>query len=129
MNAKKNEKGLWYLAAPYSHKDDYIRYLRVLQINKVASHLFDEGYWIFSPISHTHPIKEVSAPGQIARDGSWEFWKEYDEYMLSLCDGIIVLMLDGYENSVGVTAEHKFARENNIPVLFFDPLTYTFLTI
>jgi hypothetical protein len=47
----------------------------------------------FSPISHTHPI---ALEGDLPL--GWEYWKAYDEKMLSICDEMVVLMLPGWES-------------------------------
>ena len=121
MKSKKKE--LWYLAAPYSHDDPYVKALRFLQINKVTAHLFNEGYFIFSPISHTHPVREVSCAGDWTIDGGWEFWEEYDTLMLSKCNGIFILKLRGWDLSVGVSAERKIAKKLKLPEKFVCPST------
>jgi hypothetical protein len=42
------------------------------------------------------------------------FWLDATLNILDRCDGI--LMVDGWENSEGAKAEHKFATEKGIPV-------------
>jgi hypothetical protein len=110
---------LIYLAAPYSHSDNYVRHRRFLEINRVTGHLFSKGLYVFSPISHTHPIKETCN-----LDGGWEFWAGYDRKMIEVSDFLYVLTLEGWKDSIGVTAEIKLASiVLNKPVSYIHPLT------
>jgi len=109
------DKKIVYLAAPYSHKDPAIKQSRFEQINKVAAKLMSEGVILFSPISHTHPI---ALAGSLP--GNWEFWATYDRAILENCKKIIVLKLDGWKESTGVSAEIDIAKELNIPVEYME---------
>ena len=104
---------LIYLAVPYSHPDPAIRQQRFEIVNQVAATLMREGLHIFSPISHTHPITTC---GDLPT--SWEFWKEYDEAMLARCVSLMVLMLSGWRESIGVRAEIRIAENLGLPVRF-----------
>jgi hypothetical protein len=70
----------------------------------------------FSPICHTHPIAVLCK-----LPGDWEYWKQYDETMLSRCDEIWVLCLDGVEDSAGVNAEIALAKELGLDVWYIYP--------
>lgn len=106
---------LIYLACPYSHADHAVMVDRWNSVNKVAAKLMSDGHYIFSPISHTHPIAEHGLPR------GWEYWKGYDRRMIESCDEIIVLKLDGWEASTGVQAEIEIGKELGIPVSYIDP--------
>jgi hypothetical protein len=73
-----------------------------------------QGYHVFSPISHGHPI---STAGKLP--GDWKYWESNCRKMLKICDKLIVLTLDGWENSTGVQNEVRIAKEMNIPVSYF----------
>jgi hypothetical protein len=104
-----------YLATPYTHKDHQIMEARFKMVNKVAAKLMAEGKYIFSPISHTHPIAEA---GQLPR--GWEYWEGYDRQILKNCTKIIVLKLPGWDISSGVQAEIQIGKELGIPVEYAD---------
>ncbi len=107
---------LTYLASPYSHPDHYMRIARFILVCRVAAKLMEGGRYIFSPISHTHPIAELS-------DGlpvGWEFWEGYDRCMIACCDDLLVLRLPGWETSKGVQAEIKIATDHGQPVEYMD---------
>ena len=108
-------KTLIYLATPYSDPDPTIREQRFCIVNGVAARLMREGYHIFSPISHTHPI---ALAGDLPK--GWDFWHEFDKAVLSACAKVIVLRQPGWETSTGVKAEIKLAQEMGLSVEYID---------
>ena len=110
-------KKLIYLACPYSHPDKTVMEDRFNRVNKVAAKLMATGNYIFSPISHTHPI---ACAGNLPR--GWEYWNGYDTEIISNCGKVIVLMLEGWDKSTGVQAEIKLAEQFNIPVEYISEL-------
>ncbi len=111
------ERKLVYLAAPYTHPDKAVQQARFHAINKVAAYLMNElGLFVFSPISHSHPIAE---DGDIPT--TWEFWKPYDEAILQSCGRMVVLMLPGWEDSKGVSAEREIAQKMGIDIAYLKP--------
>jgi len=107
----KSQTELWYLACPYSHKDKRVMRKRFREANRAAAKLMGSGHYVFSPISHTHPIAEA---GELPRD--WEFWAGYDTAIISRCTKMIVLTIDGWEESIGVQSEIKLAKKFCIPI-------------
>ena len=108
---------LIYIACPYSHKDHYIMVARFMLVNKFSAKLIESGKYVYSPISHSHPIAE-SSDGKLPR--GWDFWEGYDRRMIACCDRMIVLKLPGWEASTGVQAEIKIAKEMEIPIEYVD---------
>ena len=101
-----------YLATPYTGtKAEQQQRFEV--VNTVAARLMGEGILVFSPISHTHPI---ALAGDLPK--GWDFWKEYDLTFIEWCDELWVLMQDGWQDSTGVTAERKLAREMGKPIMY-----------
>lgn len=115
---------LIYLACPYSSKEPHMLSARWAVANRVAANLMAEGNYIFSPISHTHPIAEVSN-GTLPR--GWEYWEGFDRQFLNVCKKIIVIRIPGWEESKGVQAEIKIGQELGIPIEYvdFDTTAYT----
>lgn len=102
---------LIYLASPYTHNAASVRQLRFEQVCEVAGRLMSKGLHVFSPIAHTHCIALMAGlPCEI------RYWEEYDRKILSRCDELWVLTLDGWIESKGVKFEIKVARELPIPV-------------
>ena len=104
-----------YLASPYSHPDPAVREQRFHAACRAAVALLHAGRVVFSPIAHSHPLAQHSLPG------NWQFWEQYDRKFLERCDEVVVLMLDGWEESVGVQAEIRIARELGKPVRYLAP--------
>lgn len=108
---------LTYLAVPYSHADRYVRVARWIAANQTAAKLMAAGQYIFSPISHTHPIAEASNG---ALPVGWDYWETFDRQYLSFCKKIIVLRIPGWKESKGVQAEIKIGTEMGILVEYMD---------
>lgn len=106
---------LAYLACPYSHQYRRVRIQRYEAITRFAGKLMREGYAVFSPITHSHPI-EATFP----EASGWEFWKDQDLPILARCDLLIVATFPGWENSVGVGAEIAYAEELAKEVIYRD---------
>ncbi len=111
-----------YLASPYSHEDVKVREYRFQTSAKAASTLMKKGIHVFSPISHTHPIAMYGLPL------GWDFWEQFDRWYIERCDEVWVLMLDGWQESRGVTAEIGIATEMGKVIRYleedFDPDAY-----
>ena len=112
MELPKNE--LIYMASPYTHEDKNVVEQRFDEVCRVTAPLMTEGYFIFSPIAHTHPLVKYGVPGY------WEYWADYDRKFLKACDVLCVLMMDGWKESVGVHAEIKIAKELEMPIFYLE---------
>lgn len=115
INLPENKDSLYYLGSPYSSKLGYIMHERYEAVTAFAAKLVNQGYIVFAPITQSH---NISLAGKI--NTSWAFWKKFDETILDRCDGLIVLMLDGWQNSVGLTAEIEYAIVNSIPIYYIN---------
>jgi nucleoside 2-deoxyribosyltransferase len=104
-----------YLASPYSHPDPAVREQRFRAACQAAVALLHAGRVVFSPIAHSHPLAQHGLPG------NWHFWERYDRAFLERCDEVVVLMLDGWQESVGVREEIRIARELRKPVRYLAP--------
>lgn len=110
---KTQTKPIYYLASPYTHKDAAIRKQRAEQATEAAVKLLRMGIFVFAPIPYNEPWERFNLPGD------WAFWAEFDKSFVERCDGgLIVLMLDGWDKSTGVTAEIEFAKSIGSPVYY-----------
>lgn len=105
-------KTMIYLACPYSHENVDVIRRRYELVTKVAGWLMMPDYplgryVVFSPITHSHPIAEMSNIPQF----DWEFWQYQDFEMIRRCDELWVLGIPGWRESTGVTDELKLAKE------------------
>jgi nucleoside 2-deoxyribosyltransferase len=109
----KKTKPLYYLASPYTHSDETIKKGRARAVTEAAVKLLKLGVFTFAPIAYNEPWERHDLPGD------WGFWCDFDKSFVERCDaGLIVLMLDGWDRSVGVTAEIEFAKELGYPVYY-----------
>lgn len=106
---------LFYLASPFTHDDVQIRNLRTEQVAEVAAYLMQAGLFVFAPIPHGVLISKYGLP-----DGYEEFWKPYCHTTLGRCDSLIVLKLDGWEESTGVQDEILIARQLGKPIYYIE---------
>jgi hypothetical protein len=111
---------LTYLACPYSHPDPEMLNYRFNHVTRAAARLMVENpkLNVFSPITNSHPLHVVGMRGD------WETWKRIDTQYLRLCKAIIVLKLDGWTCSVGVTEEIKIAKKLGMRISYLDPTTF-----
>lgn len=106
-----HEKPLTYPAVPYSHPDYDVRVSRFIAANKAAGFLMRRGDIVFSPISHTHPIAE-----ECELPKGWEFWSAFDRAYIGMAKLVVVLCIEGWRESIGVSAEIAIANEMGVPV-------------
>ena len=113
---KKFDGPLIYLAAPLGHPDPSIRQERFDSVNRYCGYLIRQHELVFSPLSLGASLDENAISNSA--------WYALGLQMLSRCDQLRILALDGWESSVGVTLETKYARQLRIPVSVADPSTY-----
>lgn len=104
-----------YLASPYSHVDPAVRERRFAIASRVAAELIRAGHQVFSPVTHSHPIAAHGLPGD------WAFWEPFDCRLLQASDELMVLTLDGWQESRGVQAEIDLAIELGMPIRYVKP--------
>ncbi len=106
-----------YLASPYSHSVRAIRSARFRACNRAAGWLMKKGYAVFSPISHSHPIGDTLDNGL-----DLDFWLKQDFVFLDWCDIMIILCIDGWQESRGVMAEMRYVMGQGKKVKHLFPL-------
>lgn len=106
-------KPLIYLASPYTHNDEAVREHRAQQAAKAAAALFNQGHHVFAPIPHGHAIAEHGLPVEI------EFWEAYCKNMLDRCDLMLVLQIEGWTTSKGISIEAShMAKQGKVVMLY-----------
>ena len=106
---------LWYIASPYGDEDADLMQRRFDQVCATAARLMREGLSVLSPIAHSHPIAQYGLPK------GWDYWQEIDLMLLKRCDGLIVVMIEGWDDSRGVLAEIDWAAEHGMPIRYEAP--------
>lgn len=112
-----------YLASPYSHSHPAVREQRFHAACAAAAALMSAGHKMFSPIVHGHPLCGHGLPGD------WTFWQSHARWHVERCDEVVVLMLDGWEESEGVKAEVELASELGKVVWYRHPARATTPTL
>lgn len=106
---------IFYLAVPYSSPSAAVLEERFQKVNLAATKLMKMNHIVFSPITSNH---NLAITGNLPC--SWTFWKCYDTAFLRICSKLIVLKLEGWEKSIGVTEEIKIAKSLGIPIEFLE---------
>ena len=115
-----SKKEFIYLASPYTHgdgtkfEDVVVQDTRYLLACQAACALLQNGHYVYAPIPHTVAIAKCGLPV------GYKFWKEYDHEMLRRLDKLVVLMLDGWKESVGVQDEIAFMAELGKPIEYME---------
>lgn len=90
---------------------------RFRQITEIAAKLFVKfDHAFFLPITQGHLVAKI---GNIPT--TFDKWLQQDLAMLSACNELWVVKMDGWQESTGVQAEIKFANENLIKLKYLDP--------
>ena len=105
-----------YLASPYTHVDAAVREERAKLAAIAAGRLMiSTGDCVYSPIAHGHAVYESHQELPL----NWEFWRGQCFPVLDACSSMAVLMLEGYENSVGINAEVDYIKGQGKEVIYY----------
>lgn len=119
LEAVPPDRGIIYVAAPYTDPDSTVRLRRYREATIAAAKLIAMRYVVYSPLTMTHPIDiELSEEG--ATLGS-DYWVAFDEAFMVHCCAIVVLKTQGWDVSRGVDREIRYFREQERPVIFLEP--------
>lgn len=113
---------VYYLASPYTHKKKSVMKQRFIDISKVAAILIKRGYLLVTPISSSVPIAQYGG----LQGTDFSDWATLDLNLVKRCDGIIVAMMEGWKESVGVQAEIAYARHLGKEVRYLNVETMRF---
>jgi hypothetical protein len=105
-----------YLASPYSHQDPAVREARFRAACDFTHWMLKQEHHVFSPIAYSH---QFTMP-PYTMDGPFEVWKEIDLDMIARCEAVMVLKIDGWDQSRGVKAEIEYAKEIGKRVIYQD---------
>lgn len=105
-----------YLASPYSHQDPIIRDLRFLAAETATYFLMRKGHIIFSPIVYTHALAKKNGMAYTAG-----YWADLNMNMLRASGGLRVLMISGWQQSVGIGRERGWSQQFNVEVKYLYP--------
>lgn len=109
-----------YLATPYSaidkrtgELDEGLMNARFEVVTRVAGALFKRGFHVFSPITHSAEMAKLCG-----MPATFPFWEDFDASMIRWADVVMVMGIDGVEESKGVKSEVEYARALDKTVLW-----------
>lgn len=111
-----SDTGYIYLASPYSHPDPTVRRSRERRVSKIGFKLMREGKNLFCPITQSHRLNDFSDGNNLTHDECMRVDYEF----LERAKELYVLMIPGWEKSVGVELEIDYAMQNHIPISWLD---------
>jgi hypothetical protein len=92
------------------------RYYKVCEFVAIG---MKAGKMLFSPIAHCHVMAiQQKLPTDFA------FWQDYNLHFIDRSEEMIVLGLEGWEESKGVAVERAFCQDQGIPVTIFEPIDF-----
>ena len=109
---------LIYIASPYSHKSKSVMKNRVATVSKVAAILTKKyKFAMFLPITQSAEMVKYEP----SLGGDFKSWESIDIFMVKeKADEVWVILMEGYDTSIGVTAEIECARRHNKPIKYFN---------
>lgn len=105
---------LYYFAHPYTGEsiNDRLKNFKIC-IDRTRM-LLKNDFKIFAPIVYTHPL-------DIECDFfDYNFWIQFDETFMDICDGII--LAPEWETSKGCGIEKEYFEKQNKEILFFSDI-------
>lgn len=106
-----------YLASPYSDSSLIIRHHRFLNTQRFVAHHLQRGTFLFSPIVYTH---EMAIAYGLPLDA--QSWSTFNNDILDRVAAMWVLKLDGWQDSVGVSAEIERAERLGLEIHYREPI-------
>lgn len=107
---------LWYVATPYTNFSAG-RTAAFIMACRVTAELARAGLEVYSPIAHSHPVAVHGGLDAVDH----EFWVRFDKPMVDRCDGLIVVTMEDWARSRGVTHEIREFERVGKPVNYWDP--------
>lgn len=86
--------------------------------------LITAGIPALSPLTHSIGLLQfVFGDKWRMHDSGWEQWKVVDEAFIASCTAVVILNIDGWEDSSGVLKEREIAKKLGKTVFLWDPLS------
>lgn len=103
-----------YLASPYLDDSQVVMRERYIKALKACGELLNEGFLVFSPIVHCHPI---AVRFDLPRD--FKFWKEFNaSFLEGWAEAVYVLQLTGWAESDGIADDVRTAVAAGKPIFY-----------
>lgn len=98
-----------FLACPYSHADADVVQSRFSACNEVAAAMVKAGHAVYSQVSMSHPINGCLP--ELDRAAIGKMWAPVDSFFMEVLEELVVLDLEGWEQSAGIRREIEFFEE------------------
>lgn len=123
MKIDFNDK-MVFVCAPYSSNDQFIKESRFKSACIGCGLIMDLGGFPMSPLVHGVPIaNEMKLPDD------FDYWSKYCLSFINKSDFLVVLNVEGWEDSSGIKAEIELAHKLNKPVYLFKIVDLSQLTL
>ena len=106
----KNIDGYVYLASPYSHEENIVMESRFKDAERALVWLLKQGIPTYGAIAYTHNLVAYGFPVD------FEFWSKIDKPFIEKANVLIVLTLQGWTTSKGISKELQIAHKLRTPV-------------
>ena len=106
----------WYMGSPYSKYSKGLAQAHIDVCKEVARYI-KAGVPVYSPIAHTHPVAIYGDIDPLDHT----IWLPADRPMMDAAHGLIVLKLDGWEDSYGLKYEIRVFMDAGKPVVYIEP--------
>ena len=105
---------LVYFASPYSHSDPKVVLERYAEIRDITEAVIREvpGIVPFSAIAYSHQFGHIENVDWLTR---------IDFRILHACDAAMIVEMDGWSDSVGISEEIQYCKKNDIPLFYSEP--------
>ena len=107
---------LIYLATPYSKYESGLS-MAFVDAARLTARLLKEGYKVYSPIAHTHPIAVYGNVDPYDHD----IWMPFDQAMMDVSDILVIATFPGWEKSKGISIEIEVFKKAGKTICFLDP--------
>ena len=104
---------LIYLASPYSHPSEAVRYARYLAARAITIEALQAKEAMFSPIVYGKDLETIIGT-------AFEPWTNLNDAMIEACWQVRVLCLHDWQKSRGVRYEIALATHLQKPILYID---------
>ena len=108
--------GWYYLSTPYS-KHPRGHDAAADEADRECALLIAAGILAMSPIAHCHRMFKTG----YAQGGDYVTWRSWNRALIRSSGGVIVCMLDSWEQSDGVKGEISVCTEFGLPLVYMTP--------
>lgn len=108
---------LIYLASPYSHPNEAVRFTRFMKAQEFCARELQLGVPIFSPIVYCWQFEQ-----KYKLPGDADYWKDLNLAWLRASTALWILKLDGWQDSAGINFEAREAGRMGMVVVMKEPV-------